>query len=648
MMNNQLIYSWKIQNGEVSLFCNSENRFSARVEKEQVISSIANQSIQGIPKEIRNQPNKLYRYFSGTYVLLSPLEKGGFQIQIVNRLLGGMLGGVFSAISSGLGYLTSSNYGNMVKEAGNQARATIELAGKTMNATIDKAEVSAGKTIKKMGNEVKTSIECAGKESKDVLNKASSEIEKLTKIAGIEARCTAKIFELQIESILDKASSETNYCLEKAGVEARKTILSSGEEARDTFVVMTKEVNNTIENASSEVHDLLLQGGVEVKKILDQANQEAKLLIEKGALEVRESCFDIIKKAVDEAEKLTESTLLKANDLMNNTIGTLEKATNGIILNIGEQGRLLIKDTGKEIRVIADEILVKAFKGQEMVIKVAGEESRLTIQAFGNEIRSTLYQLPSISGSIGEQFGRNLSTGILDGLGFGGGTLSTLQTSLKNAKVTEGFYNIKEMLNFVYDQNQLSPKEKYSLYELLVKLYNDISFIEKKADRDFFLLCIGIAALKDPYLIDVSNIFYFYSETNYGEKLISGLPGEVRQLLEKHGENALRIMYPPKVETIELIEPINYKIKYEKMIEEIFIEKKKNLEGKSIMKNLAIENVVFKEEITEKDKEIIVIKNELLKKEEEKNIEKQKEIDELKIELNKAIREIEFINKTKN
>ena len=218
----------------------------------------------------------------------------------------------------------------------------------------------------------------------------------------------------------------------------------------------------------------------------------------------------------------------------------LEEAAKGIILDLGQQGRLLIRDLGNEFRLVANETLAKSFAGQEMMIRVAGEEMRLTVQQFGVEIRSTVYTIPRIAGLAGEQFGSSFARGLKEAL-WKKDDAGRLIDRMKVAACTAEGLNIERLLEFIEDQRQLTTQQKAQLYEALIDIVNDLSLVQEKKERRNLLLLVGVAILKDDSLSQQGMFAYLARQATYKDALIEKIPGEAQSILRERGERALDI-----------------------------------------------------------------------------------------------------------
>ncbi|MBS4167767.1 hypothetical protein [Parachlamydia sp. AcF125] len=612
----QIVKSWNSAEGAVILARDSKEELQAYVQKNGQIAQVSAEWIVGIPKEIRKDARKLASYLEDTYIHLNPL-KGGYKLYINPRLRGG---GFLSLIPSVISFFTKSAFGNLIEEAGSEARATIQVGGNEIRASIDRAEVAANKTLSKMGREIRQSIDKAQSGATSVLKVASSETEKIIGLAGIEARYTSKVLELQVEKALSKAAKEAELVFATAGLEAQKTIQFGGEEARKTCIAFSREVNSTIKLVGKETHEILTQGGREVKEILDKANKDAKAIIHEAGEEFSIRSLTVIRGALEEAEKVVHTTIKQTSEEASNLIRMMGEEANGVVLNLGSQGRLLIKDTGQEIRLIADEVLSKAFAGQEMIIKAAGQEARLTVQEVGKQVCSTLYEIPYIAGLTAQQVGRNFSYGLKDGF-WGTSEAEMLINNLKNLIGSSKGIKLEELLEFVYDQHQLIPQDKASLYKELIKLFNGPQI----KDRETIFLFIGAAAIKDKDLIHKT----FYRTADLSIEVINGIPGNVKTILEEKQEDALDCLLPV-VEELPLdendkIDPLALQLEEQKL----FL-----LQERAASENLKVENELLRT-LLEEERKSWKEKNEIMELKTQEGLSLQKEIEELTNEVKK-------------
>ena len=222
---------------------------------------------------------------------------------------------------------------------------------------------------------------------------------------------------------------------------------------------------------------------------------------------------------------------------------------NGIILNAGEQGRLLIKEAGDEIRVTANEVLSRAFQGQEMMIQALGEEGRLTIQAAGVMLRYTLHDIPRIAGLVAQQTAEGFTFGLRNGL-FGVGEVGQIIHQIRSLLLTPSGGDMKELLTYVYEQHQIkSPKDKAQLYQTLI---NGVNSPQIPIQQRFTLfLLIGSTAYQDFDLQERNG--YLLKGCNYADEIVKKIPGEAKAILEEKKENAMDY-FQPKMEPLPNIE----------------------------------------------------------------------------------------------
>lgn len=528
-------------------------------------------------------------------------------------------------LSSALSLFTASGYMRLAKTAGAESRATVHLAGNEMRATIDRAEDAAKRSVARMGAEIKSSIDKAQNGAMQLLQATSSEVSMLMAGAGIEARHTSKLIELQVEKAINAAARKAELLFDTAAMQTRCAIMLAAEQVRVSSVQISQEVTKNISAAKQEAAALIVQSGKEVRNILSKASIEAKGLIHIAGEEFSSKSLQVLQHAIGETENCMKKTIDLANQRLTGLVEQLTREANGIVINLGEQGRLLIKDTGQEIRIVADEILSKAFSGQQMVIKVAGEEARLTVQQMGKELRSSLYEIPSIAAIAGEQLGRNFAHGLADGL-FGVDEVSNIVNSIKNLKGCEKHLTIQDLLHFIRDQHQLEAQKKAVLYKSAIELFNSPSLDVK--NRNTCFLFIGLAALNDNGLIEPHR--YILSATDFRSEVIAKIPGKSGTLLKEHGRNAIAILSPKPVEQQKILEENRPPVEFE-----IELEKQK-LHNKSLemdLENVKEENALLQAYHQEEKARASRKKIKLVQKQEEAN-QKEQQIKELKDSIN--------------
>lgn len=446
-------------------------------------------------------------------------------------------------VSSGFGFLSSTNYLNMVKEAGNvihiagvetretvrevgaEARETVRVVGKEARATIQKADEVAQNMIREMNQKVNHSITHARRNAESVVQ-----------TTAIEGRVTASHLRLQAQEVLRLASAESNILLARLGSETRDTIRTGSQEFRKTGLLLSSEINQHINNASQQAQTLLRSGGNEVKQLIETATDNLSRL----TINTREQYDEFVTNFTREIGACLNTTLDNVSEKLKDFTSHLAEEANGLILNFGDQGRLLIRDTGKEFRVTADKVLKDFFAGQELVIAQGGIEARLVIQEMGKEVRSTLYEIPYIAGKAGENLARGISFGFMDqcyGLKDVDRRIHKLQEYFSKQSAS-----IEQAVRYVFAQDDLPPHIKFQLYKALVEIVN---IPENADDMKKILVFIGVMALRDQSLKQRS--FCGLRNVDYGDQLIAHIPGEAKTLLREHRENTLWVLYPPKV-----------------------------------------------------------------------------------------------------
>lgn len=569
------------------------------------------------------------------------------QLHIHFRLRGGMMvagegaRAAASCINNALGFFKVNSYRKLVQQAGAESRATIKVGGQEVRATIEKAEDSACKTVSRCQSAVRSSLGTAREEMFRVLGKTRQEMESIIAIGGIEARHSSKHLAIQVEYLMQKGALEANGVLSKAGQETRQAIQLANEEARITTLLLSGEANKIIQTSGERVNQCIKSGSEEIQTILSQSAIEAKSIIEIAGDEWSARSIQIINAAERCVQQTLSQLLQESEESLSRLIGQVGEEANGVVLNLGRQGNLLIQDTGEEVRVTADHVLAKAFHGQEMIIKGFGDEARLTVTAFGNQIRSTLYQLPFIASLTAEQIGRSLVHGLRAEL-IGSSQVEELNFKIRQAMCSTTEINIIELLTFVGDQSQSSirPQDKVELYKGLINLFNSPVFPEEK--RKYAFVLIGVTAIKDERLTEMRRTWWgwgYLQQVDFAQKVIDTIPGEARSLLTQKREKSLDIFKP-------LVEPLSLEdvIKQEQItFQDIKEVQEKVIALNSELEKMRLENAYLcqlnheKEALIEsqkkdttaeslaKDQEILEVRQQLVKNSEE--------IEKLKLEI---------------
>ncbi|MES2615577.1 MAG: hypothetical protein V4591_09195 [Bdellovibrionota bacterium] len=450
------------------------------------------------------------------------------------RLCGGGIGDWF---------FPSSSVRKMLEQAEQVAQTTIRVGGEETRAT-----------VRVFGEESKSIIEESGKQAKSVVGKGGDEARKTLTALGNEAKSiltsthqTTDIMRLQIEQILNKAGREVEVSLLTAGHQAKGIIRTSGQEMRETVGVINVGFEQNIQRAGNETRESLVVCGRQAKEILQTAGLEAKeLLINAGgeASKVLEKVEALITKAIADVSTHLDKTIEKIGRESQELVSHAAKELTGVVLTIGDQGKLLIREAGNEVRVTADEVLSKAFAGQAIIIKTAGEEARLTIQSAAQEVRCVMYELPALAGQTTEQAARGLGFGLKD-------TLLSIPERDKIIHKLEQFFltpqvDVSKSVSYVKDQT-LDAKSKVALYKVLLMGANKPGLIEE--DRKKLLCYIGIEAMNDDSLkVEQAGLFQTVN-LDLSMDVINSIPSqEVQNLLYEHGTAAMAYLCPsPKI-----------------------------------------------------------------------------------------------------
>ena len=592
-----------------------------------------NCSFKGLPRAFSgDQLSKLPQFFDN---VLAEVRGGG--VIFSGRIRGGMFPAALSAVSSGFGFLSSGNYLKMVGRAGAEARATIQVGGEEMRATLQKAEQFADATLRRAGAEVRQSVRLVGNEARQTVRDASSEACLVLQEAGIQSRQTAKVMEIQVEHVLDRTARHLDYLLQEASLQSQRTIRLGGEELKQTCFVLDQMIQANINAAGERSCQVLTHGGEQIRAILNQAQIEATTLIRAAGSEYAEKSTQIIRQALMQVDDVISKILGTFDESVENWITTASSQARGLIIDLGKQGQLWIEQAGQEVRMSANAILTQAFHGQTMVIKEAGEEMRLTIGQATFQLRSVLHEIPYITAQMAEALGENFAYGLVSGF-WGKSEAQAIVQHMKNAMRRPGV-TIEGLIEFVSEQNQLRSKDKFELYKTLVASFNIESVGQE--GRQYFFLKIGVAAFEDPDLKDQLSGGFFGTarEIDYAEELIKNMPGKAQSILQEKREKALEIYLPRVTEfVLPLIESSN------PLTEVVEGLKLKQLAGENALaleqKKVLLEKARVEQEVSEKERlssslaefckqnDVLKQNNENLKSE----LDKQKEIAEKNIQ----------------
>lgn len=618
----------KVLLGTVKMKVTAEGKLKASLVDH---GKILHHNIIGLPKEIRGRSIEVQTFVSQSYIKLAPLEGGGFALHINQGLQGGVVGEAISVALAGIEFFTGNMFQKLMNAAKENAQATVSFANEKVESSIRAARGAVDETISKALTEAKEQaiglVDTTGEKTKHAIREL-----------GLEARETVKITELEIEKALECGTKKADFILQKSGEEFCRIIERSGNEAKEISHVVSNEVQDCVEKMRSDASTILAQGGREIKDVITMASLDANRLLREAGDQYQIRTCNIISKALADVDRLIQVTIESAFNKSNQCLEKIAELSEGIIVAVGDQGRLLIRDTGNEIRVTADEVLTKAFRGQEMIINVAGEQARLTIQEMGYEMRSTLYEIPFIAAQTAEALGRNFAHGLLGEL-LGARSVNRIINNLRNSIINNNV-SLYELVRFVVNQNQLSSEDKAKLYIELIEIVNKPGRNEEEIKKYF--LCIGVAAFRDEKLKVSSNSLinprrYLGGDSYLGD-VLAKFPSPAREILMKEGEEAINIYLPQPVPIPQIKPPPN-------PLEKELKEQRLAL----IERDLRISELEFSQSFldAEKEKHLQELdkKNQCLKQKEMELIQlqaqKEKELDDLRKEINQVKRQLD-------
>ncbi len=387
---------------------------------------------------------------------------------------------MLSCIGAVGGLLTVKKYQNLCEKVGEEASATVRVAGREVRSTMEKGEKIANRLLNVCERNVDTCLEKMRKNASEVIE-----------LGGIEARYTLE------NSLLD------------ARLKTGQVITQTGTEVCKASFLLNQDIQQTVDSTADQINLLMQNGEARIKNILQEGDQHGESLIK--------SIDQVIVQNIAEVKKHLLDLANECNRLLC-----------GIILNIGAEGRLLIRDTGKEISICADHALSKAFEGQQMIVECFGEEARFSIAAFGQEMRSTLYEIPYLANVTAEQIGKGIISGLKEGL-LGESLLGNLKKEMGRIFQSSNKISIDFILKFLIEQDQkeLTPVSKVQLYINLIHTCNSLNrFPNEEMKKHAFILIVQ-TALKDPILSRSARSWIGWMQpTNYPQQVIDAIPGE--------------------------------------------------------------------------------------------------------------------------
>ncbi len=539
--------SWTTNKGIITLKLSPEGNLVA-FSSSQTLKPIPEMWITGIPKGLKEHPEQLKNYLSKTYIHIGSLGECEGKLYIHPKLRGGMMAAAtagLSAVSSTMGFFTSGNYVRLAAEAGKQAQATLRVAGQECRATIQTAEESAANTITRARFAVDQSINTAKNATTEVLRTARTEIDAVVAGAGIEARHTARIMELQVEKALREAGRTAEATFAKAGLEARQTIQLAGEEARDTTTLVSQQVSANITHAREQTSALVTECSAEAQALIERTRVEALAVIQGGGADVQQRVNQIIEAGIQQLDECTTRTIQLASGQIENLVHVIANEVNTIILNAGEQGRLIMREAGHEFQFRATNVLASAGEQVQIVMQEAGVQGSLLIREAGQMVHGTLNRLPEIAARTARLVGRNLVVGIRQGL-IGVSQVDQIVHSIMDyCDTTTGddvegpAKHLTNLIEYIVEQHQLrNPRHKVLLYRTLIQVMNTPG-LSPEVRRASYLL-IGATACRDPDLIERSGFCRFiFGARDLSQEVIEEVPGEARQILRDLRENAM-------------------------------------------------------------------------------------------------------------
>ena len=418
----------------------------------------------------------------------------------------------------------------------------------------------AGSVVRETGREARQTIREAGQESRQTIREAGNESRAVIKIAGQEVGHTIEKGAMAAERVVDKVRRDTKHCLTQMKNDTVTVIQRAGRETRQTSRSVALDVDSTILQGRMNVSKLVYQAGEEMRMSSLSANEDMRETIRQTAYHInqimknlQEQSKELFKRGTDSGEILAErvgqifeSNIHQIDASFGSLIDKCHDAIDEIIVNLGDQGHLFVKKMRDEFVIGADQTLEKAAQQAEMIIHCSGEEARFTIAAAGQELRSTLYEIPSIAAKSSRGIGKNFVEGIKESL-----VGCPLAVSIIR-KIEEAQGNtLIDILEFIshQDQKSLSPQHKVQIYKSFIHLCNDLGYSPDEQKRNHTHILIAQHAFNDPALSPYRG---WTGTTDYKQQIIDEIPGEkVREALEalKQGNRALvdQLLFNPRI-----------------------------------------------------------------------------------------------------
>lgn len=334
---------------------------------------------------------------------------------------------------------------------------------------------------------------------------------------------------------------------------AKKVFGGVLEDAQQTAVVTLenadRKVNGWIERVENlegvfkvdlkEVGTLLIQEiGNQVRVTVKEGSQDlaegTKATIRVGGEELRFTIGEVGKvaeatvKFIGEELRLTTQEVGKESRLL---VGEIARHGNEIIANFGDEQRLFVKQVGETFEITASKAMQQLIEGSKTIIKVGGEEARLTIQqgeksavVVLNRVEEIVDNLPGRGGTATEHWVIKFFKGIKKAT-WGESEFSAQKEIIrekydlsKNGQEVKKAFN--QLLPHTHGQHRLTPQEKAHLYVELIKGFNKPSI--NNEEKLLFSFVVGATAYQDIGCVD--------KETNYfNETVIKVLERELQQ-----------------------------------------------------------------------------------------------------------------------
>jgi len=204
-----------------------------------------------------------------------------------------------------------------------------------------------------------------------------------------------------------------------------------------------------------------------------------------------------VKSVISHTGQEVTMVIEKTNQVLRGNIELFADKSNEFMVNFGEQGKLLIREVGSEVRITADEIITSISKESQINIRVASIEMQAVIGAAGREIQASLVLLPMVARLTAE----NAQAGFFYGLAENTIGVSTSRRMIHQlrAYAREGRWNYEKAIGYVFQSNQagLTPSEKAKVYVELINICSAQIDLEQ-SERIRIFLGIGTVAYNDP------------------------------------------------------------------------------------------------------------------------------------------------------